>query len=55
MKVLISEACDGFTLTVLNEEDQELWHMWFNQEDTKEGLVTFFEGLGMKAEYEEAY
>lgn len=53
MKVIISEACDGFTIVFKHEWPCKSF--WFSQEDGLEGLVEVFEQLGIEAEYEEDY
>jgi hypothetical protein len=53
MHVIISEACDGFSLIVV---DQGLTtRYWFSQEDDKKDLVKFFKEIGITSEYEEDY
>lgn len=57
MKVIILEACDGFTI-VLTEEGNifpKQTHYWFSQEDDKKNLVDVFNRLGFEATYEEDY
>jgi hypothetical protein len=53
MHVIISEACDGFSLIVVKEDNRLRFH--FDQEDTKEDLVKFFKAIGITSEYEEDY
>lgn len=54
MKVLISEACDGFTITLKSTQNQ-VRSYWFSQEDDKTQLVEVFNKLGFESEYEEDY
>lgn len=55
MKVIISEACDSFTLIIDYGQGEKASRHYFNQEDDKTGLVEFFKELGIEAEYEEDY
>lgn len=55
MKVIISEACDGFTIILSNGENAASKHYWFSQEDDKKNLVEVSRRLGYETEYEENY
>lgn len=55
MKVVILEACDGFTIVLTEEGNPCSTHFWFNQEDDKKNLVDVFNRLGFEATYEEDY
>jgi len=54
-RVNILEACDGFTLQVIDEDDilVDRWH--FDQEDSVETMTEFFDKLGIQSQYEEDY
>jgi hypothetical protein len=55
MKVVVLEACDGFSIDVY-KEDKLVKHFWFSQEDDKTELVQMFNLLGFNdVEYEEDY
>ena len=54
MKVTVLQACDGFSLLVVDSEGKEEYHR-FSQEDTVEGLVAVFTKRGIEAEFEEDY
>lgn len=53
MKVVIGQACDGFSIQIVKEENKE-W-FYFDQEDSVEKLVEVFEILGIEASFEECY
>ena len=55
MKVIISEACDGFTIILTEDDNTSPKYYRFGQEDTKEELVDVFNSLGFEAMYEEDY
>ena len=42
MKVIISEACDGFTIILTEDDNTSPKYYRFGQEDTKEELVDLF-------------
>jgi hypothetical protein len=50
--VIIGEASDGFEISVIYEDGASDTYS-FNQEDTKEELVSVFRTLGFNSEYEE--
>jgi len=54
MKIIIGEACDSVTYMIV-DDDGVPKSFYFNQEDTKEGMVEFFKALGIEAVYEEWY
>lgn len=54
MKVIILEACDGFSI-LIKEDEEVVSRKWFSQEDDKTGLMDVFNQLGFEAEYEEDY
>lgn len=55
MKVIISEACDGFTIILDEHPELDAERYWFDQEEDKKNLVNVFKRLGYEAEYEEDY
>ena len=55
MKIVILEACDGFTVVVQDEDENTLKRVWMNQEDGVGGLVSVFEFLGFPTTLEEDY
>lgn len=55
MKVIVLEACDGFTILVQDEAGRNLKRTWCSQEDTVEELVDVFQFLGFESSYEEDY
>ena len=55
MKIYIGQECDGFFITLTDEEGKEVRYR-FNQEDTVEDLARVFKLLGFEdVEYEEVY
>jgi hypothetical protein len=54
MNVTILQACDGFSILLIDSDGNEEYHR-FSQEDTVEGLVTVFAKLGIEAKFEEDY
>ena len=54
MNIIISEACDGFELIIV-EQGSATSRFWFDQENNKKGLIDFFKKVGIEAEYEESY
>lgn len=52
-KVTISDACDGFILVV--ECEGKVKRFYFDQEDTREGLLDFFKYIEIESVYEEDY
>jgi hypothetical protein len=55
MKIIVLEACDGFTIVLTPEDGEAITSYWFNQEDDKTELVNLFKKLGFEAEYQEDY
>ena len=55
MKVVVLEACDGFTVLIKDDVGRDLKRTWFSQEDTVEGLTEVFEFLGFESSFEEDY
>jgi hypothetical protein len=52
--IVVSEACDGFSISLLYENGNNETYT-FDQEDTKEELVSVFKALGFNSNYEEVY
>lgn len=52
MRVDISQCCDGFTLWIVDVDDVVVEKFHFDQEDSLEELITFFERIGVEAQYE---
>ena len=55
MKVVVLEACDGFTILIQDDEGRKLKRARFSQEETVEGLTEVFEFLGFESSFEEDY
>lgn len=55
MKIIIGQACDSVTFVIVEDGEVRTERFYFNQEDTFEGMVKFFEALGIESEYEEWY
>lgn len=55
MKVVVLEACDGFTILIQDDAGRNLKRTWFSQEETVEGLTEVFEFLGFTSSFEEDY
>lgn len=53
MKVIILDACDGFSFLVIKGDVQRRYR--FDQEGTLENMVEFFDFIGVESEYEEDY
>ena len=54
-KVIVLQACDGFTVVIQDEDDNTLKRVWINQEDDVGDLVSVFEFLGFSTTFEEDY
>ncbi|UZS00952.1 hypothetical protein [Pseudomonas phage vB_PsaM_M1] len=54
-KVIVLQACDGFTVVIQDDDDNTLKRVWINQEDGVGGLVNVFEFLGFPTTFEEDY
>ena len=57
MKIIISEAADGFSLTALDDNDELVTECYIHHELDLgvSKMAQFFRDLGMKAKYEEDY
>jgi hypothetical protein len=52
MKIIIGQSYDSVTFLVKNDDGTEK-RFYFNQEDTFEDMVKFFNELGIDSEFEE--
>lgn len=55
MKIIVLQACDGFTVVILDDNGNTLKRVWMNQEDGVENLTEVFKYLGFETEFEEDY
>lgn len=55
MKVVVLQACDGFTVLIQDDTGRNLKRTSFSQEETVEGLTKVFEFLGFESSFEEDY
>lgn len=53
-KVIVHEMCDAFSIHIVYKDGSFDEH-YFDQEDSKAGLVEVFAKLGFTTEYEEVY